>query len=71
MDIYILEYYEEIEHEEFSTDRYALIGVYFSEGEAELAKKSIITDMNINEEYLFVSATDVGKSQWEGGFARV
>jgi len=71
MEIYLLEYYEEIQYKDFATEKYNLIGVYWSEREAQIAKKRIIGKRKINEEYLFVSATKIGKVQWEGGFISV
>ena len=71
MEIYLLEYWEEIEYEDFTTEKYNLIGLYWSEREAQRAKEGIISERKINEEYLFVSATKMGKVQWEGGFISV
>lgn len=71
MNISLLEYYEEIDHGDFETEKYNLIGLYLTEREAEEAKKEIIKDKRINEEYLFVSTTRMGKIQWEGGFVSV
>ena len=41
MYIYMLEYYEEIDHGEFESERYNLIGLYLSENEALKAKDEI------------------------------
>lgn len=67
----MLEYYEEIEYEDFATEKYNLIGLYLSEGEAQKAKEKVALQMNISEELLFVSASKVGRVQWEGGFVTV
>lgn len=67
----MLEYYEEIEYEDFNAEKYNLIGLYFSEDEAQKAKESFSVLMNISEELLFVSASKIGRIQWEGGFATV
>ena len=71
MNISLLEYYEEIDHGNFETDKYNLIGVYLTEREAKEAKEQIIKEKRINEEFLFVSTTRIGKIQWEGGFVSV
>lgn len=71
MEIYLLEYSEEIEYEDFTVEKYNLIGVYLSEYEAKKSKENIALRMNINQELLFVSATNIGKLQWEGGFVTV
>ncbi len=71
MEIYMLEYYEEVEYKDFNSEKYNLIGLYFSEAEAQRAKERIALEMNISKEFLFVSATKVGKLQWEGGFVTV
>lgn len=67
----MLEYYEEIEHEDFNTEKYNLIGLYLLESEAQISKKSVAQRMNISEELLFVSGTKIDKLQWEGGFVTV
>ena len=67
----MLEYYEEIEYEDFDAEKYSLIGLYFSEDEAQKTKKKIALQMNISEEFLFVSASKVERIQWEGGFVTV
>lgn len=71
MDIYMLEYYEEVEYKDFNSEKYSLIGLYFSEAEAQRAKERIALEMDISKEFLFVSATKVGKQQWRGGFVTV
>ncbi|MBS6430368.1 hypothetical protein ACHEVJ_06855 [Enterococcus raffinosus] len=71
MNISLLEYYEEIDHGNFETEKYNLIGVYLTEREAKEAKEQIIKEKRINEEFLFVSTTRIGKIQWEGGFVSV
>jgi len=71
MNISLLEYYEEIDHGNFETEKYNLIGVYLTEIEAKEAKEQIIKEKRINEEFLFVSTTRIGKIQWEGGFVSV
>jgi len=71
MNISLLEYYEEINHRNFETEKYNLIGLYLTEREAREAKEEIIKEKRINEEFLFVSTTRLGKIQWEGGFVSV
>jgi|GEM_PF-3000074 len=71
MEIYLLEYCEENEYYDFTIERYNLIGLYFTESEAQKAKKSVIIERNIEECYLFISATKIGKLQWKGGFISV
>lgn len=71
MEIFLLEYAEEIEYDEFEFEKYSLIGLYFSEQEAQEAKKEFALKMNISNEFLFVSATEIGRLQWEGGFVTV
>ncbi|MDT2660313.1 hypothetical protein P7E02_10555 [Enterococcus hulanensis] len=71
MNISLLEYYEEIDHGNFETEKYNLIGLYLTEREAREAKEEIIKEKRINEEFLFVSTTRLGKIQWEGGFVSV
>lgn len=68
MEIYMLEYYKEIDHGDFETEEYNLIGLYLSEEEAQNVKKRAILEMNIDEELLYVSSTEIGELQWEGGF---
>lgn len=68
MRIYMLEYYKEIDHGDFETEEFNLIGLYLSEEEAQKAKKRVALEMNIDEELLCVSSTEIGKLQWEGGF---
>lgn len=68
MRIYMLEYDKEIDHGDFEIEEYNLIGLYFSEKEAQEAKKRVLLEMNIDEALLFVSSTEIGKLQWEGGF---
>ena len=67
MRIYMLEYYKEIDHGDFETEEFNLIGLYLSE-EAQKAKKRVALEMNIDIELLFVSMEEIGKLQWEGGF---
>lgn len=57
----MLEYYEEIEYEDFDAKKYSLIDLYFSEDEAQKAKEKIGLQMNIGEEFLFISASKVGR----------
>lgn len=38
----MLEYYEEIEYEDFDAKKYSLIGLYFSEDEAQKAKEKLV-----------------------------
>lgn len=64
----MLEYYEEIDHGNFETEKYNLIGIYLTRIEATEAKAEIMKERRINEEYLYVSAPRMGKIQWEGGF---
>ena len=71
MKIYLLEYYEEIDHDGFTTEKYNLIGLYLTKREAQEAKVEIMKEWRINEEFLFVSADRMGKIQWEGGFVSV
>lgn len=71
MNIYFLEYYEEIDHGQFTTEKYNLIGLYLTKREAEESKEEIIRKRRINEEYLFVSGDRMGRNQWEGGFMSV
>ena len=71
MNISLLEYYEEIDHGNFETEKYNLIGLYLTEREAREAKKEIIKEKRINEEFLIVSTTRIGKIQWKGGFFSV
>ena len=71
MNIYLLEYYEEIDHGNFETEEYNLTGIYLTEIEAKNVKKEIIKEKRINEEYLYVSGARMGKIQWEGGFVYV
>lgn len=71
MNIYLLEYYEEIDHSNFTTEKYNLIGLYLTKKEAQEAKVEIMKERRINEEFLFVSSTRIGKTQWEGGFVSV
>lgn len=71
MNIYFLEYYEEIDHGHFTIEKYNLIGLYLTKREAEESKEEIIRKRRINEEYLFVSGDRMGRNQWEGGFMSV
>lgn len=38
----MLEYYEEIEYEDFDAKKYSLIDLYFSEDEAQKAKEKLV-----------------------------
>ena len=71
MKIYLLEYYEEIDHGNFETEKYSLIGLYLTEREAKEAKEEMLKERRINEEYLFVSAARMGENQWRGGYFSV
>ena len=71
MKIYLLEYYEEIDHDDFTSEEYNLVGLYLTEKEAEEAKAEIMKERRIAEEYLGVSAARIGEIQWEGGFVSV
>ncbi len=64
----MLEYNKEINHGDFETEEYNLIGLYLSEEEAQNAKRRIVSEMNIDTDLLFVSSEDTGKLQWEEGF---
>ena len=68
MEIYLLEYYEEIEIEDLYSKKYNLIGIYLSENDAQMAKENVIFKMKINENHIFISSTYTDKLQWEGGF---
>ena len=76
--IWLLEYYEEIEKEDFDYERYYLLGIFRTKEEAEEKRQSILREknlgdntLNVREDTICVSASDVGKSQWEGGFISV
>lgn len=71
MYIYLLEYYEEIDPGNFETEKYNLIGIYLTKREAQEAREEMLKKERINEEYLLVSADQMGKIQWEGGFVCV
>ncbi|MBX8936906.1 hypothetical protein [Enterococcus gilvus] len=71
MYIYLLEYYEEIDHGNFETEKYNLIGIYLTKREAQEAREEMLKKERINEEYLLVNAAPMGKIQWEGGFVCV
>ena len=73
MRIYMLEYYKEIDHGDFETEEFNLIGLYLSEEEAQNAKRRIVSEMNIDTDLLFVSSEDTGKLQWEyiSGFCNI
>jgi len=64
MYIYLLEYYEEIDHGNFETERYNLIGIYLTKREAQEAREEMLKKERINEEYLLVNAAPMGKIQW-------
>lgn len=68
MRVHMLEYDKEVDYGDFETEEYNLIGLYLSEEEAQKAKKRVALEMNIDEELLCVSSTEIGKLQWEGGF---
>lgn len=68
MKIYTLEYYKEIDCRDFDAEEYNLIGLYISEKDAKNAKRKVALEMNIDEKLLFVSSTNIGDVQWEGGF---
>ena len=71
MKIYLLEYYEEIEYEDFDVEKYSLVGVFLTEREALEEKRRISLEKEIKEELLWVSAEDIGHLQWKGGFISV
>ncbi|MDT2660317.1 hypothetical protein P7E02_10575 [Enterococcus hulanensis] len=71
MYVYLLEYYEEIDHGNFETEKYNLIGTYLTKREAQEAREEMLKKERINEEYLLVSADQMGRIQWEGGFVCV
>ncbi|MDE6983161.1 MAG: hypothetical protein K2O99_01295 [Lachnospiraceae bacterium] len=68
MRIHMLEYDKEIDHGDFETEEYNLIGLYPTEEEALDAKKRVASEMNIDEDLLFVSSSELGELPWEGGF---
>ena len=68
MRVHMLEYDKEVDYGDFETEEYNLIGLYLSEEEAQKAKKRVALEINIDEELLCVSSTEIGKLQWEGGF---
>jgi hypothetical protein len=69
--IYLLEYYEEIEYEDFDVEKYSLVGVFLTEREALEEKRRISLEKEIKEELLWVSAANIGRLQWKGGFISV
>lgn len=71
MKIYLLEYYEEIEYEDFDVEKYSLVGVFLTEREALEEKRRISLEKEIKEELLWVSAANIGRLQWKGGFISV
>jgi len=71
MEIYLLEYYKEIEYEDFAIEEYSLIAIYPSEHAAKVSKKKVCISWGIDKQFLYVSATKIGKLQWEGGFVTV
>ena len=71
MEIFLLEYYEEIEYEDFEVEKYSLVGVFFKEKEAMEEKRRISIEKEIKKELLWVSAEDIGHLQWKGGFISV
>ncbi len=70
-EIYILEYYEEKNKQDLHYDKYSLLGVFKTEKEAEEKKHYIIKEWSLAEDSLYVSATRIAKTQWEGGFISV
>lgn len=64
----MLEYNKEIDYGDFETEEYNLIGLYLSEEDAQNAKNKVALEMDIDTDLLFVSSTDIGKLQWDGGF---
>lgn len=71
MKIYLLEYYEEIEYEDFDVEKYSLVGVFLTKKEALEEKKRVSREREIKKELLWVSAANIGRLQWEGGFISV
>jgi len=71
LELYLLEYYKEIDYKDFTVENYNLIGVYFSEDDAQKAKEKIAFTMKVDEEYFFVSGTNMDERPWEGGFVSV
>lgn len=69
--VYVLEYYEEIDKDGLHGDKYNLLGVFKTEKEAEEKKYYIIKKWGLTEDVLYVSLSDIGTSQWEGGFISV
>ena len=48
MRIYMLEYYKEIDHGDFETEEFNLIGLYLSEEEDQNAKKRVALEVNMD-----------------------
>jgi hypothetical protein len=71
MKIFLLEYYEEIEYEDFDVEKYSLVGVFLTEKEAMEEKRRISREREIKKELLWVSAANIGRLQWKGGFISV
>ena len=71
MEIYMLEYYEEREYEDFDCEKYNLVGLYSSKREAQRAKERFAKQKKISKKFLYISSTKVGKLQWKGGFVTV
>lgn len=70
-EVYILEYYEEIDKDGLHDDKYSLLGVFKTKKEAYEKKRYIINKYGLIEDTLYVSLSDIGISQWEGGFVSV
>lgn len=68
MEIYMLEYYKETDDGDTITEEYNLIGLYLSKKEAQNAKRKFALERKIDKNLLFVSMSEIGKVQWEGGF---
>lgn len=71
MKIFLLEYYEEIEYEDFDVEKYSLVGIYLTEKDALEEKERISVEKKLKKELLWVSSTDIGHLQWKGGFVSV
>lgn len=68
MEIYMLEYYKETDDGDTITEEYNLIGLYLSKKEAQNAKRKFALERKIDKNLLFVSMSEIGRVQWEGGF---
>lgn len=71
MRIVMLEYYKEVQYEDFEVELYNLIGIYLTREEAIKEKNRISIEKNIKEKYLYVSMGTIGRLQWDGGFVCV